>query len=223
MPKTIQGPDGPLIVPDDATDAEISALTKAIPAANAPSAPKARTWTALAAQGVAQAVPVAATGAMQLATSPAVPRAVASIGRAMGGAAPIVASPANPMSYLAASGGAWSGGKAGYFTGKLAQNLAAPAAKVLDAVAPYAQALSTASGAQGALDLAQMAEPDRKDIGTLGVTVGPPRTDEEKAAHPALINLAVEKVSDAINRLMSLGLPRGEAVRQVMNAKVKGS
>lgn len=212
----------PQVFPADFTDAEISAALGAIPAANAPNAPKAKTWAPIVTAGSAVGVPAMTTAAEQAATNPGVPRAVAAVGRLVGGSAPIVANPTNPMSYLASPGGAWAGGRAGYFGGKMIQSVAAPVAKVIEAVAPYAQTLKTLGGIQTGMDLSVMADnPNRQDVGTLGVSVGEPRSNEEKAAHPALINLAVEKVSDAIKRLMGLGISQGEAVRQVMNASVK--
>lgn len=124
---------------------------------------------ALVLQAVAKVEPVAADLAERFATNPNVAKTVASVGRVVGGAAPMVSNPTNPMSYLATSGGAWSGGKAGYFLGKNLQKVVAPIATALDAAKPYMQAVSTLSGVQGALDLAQMAEPKRQDIGFLGI------------------------------------------------------
>lgn len=123
----------------------------------------------------AKAIPVVESGAMNFATNPSVPKMSASAGRVLGGVAPVVAGatkmgPAGAAIGMAgAAQGAWAGGKAGWFTGKLAQQLMTPIAKVMEAVKPYAQGLATLSGAQGVLDLAQMAEPDRTDIGVLGV------------------------------------------------------
>lgn len=74
------------------------------------------------------------------------------------------------------------------------QSAAGHAASVLERLAPYAQTLSTLSGAQGVLDLAQMAEPNRRDIGVLGVGIGPARSAEDQAAHPALINMLLQKL-----------------------------
>ncbi len=56
-------------------------------------------------------------------------------------------------------------------------------------VAPYGQTLSTLGIVQGALDLHQMAEPNRKDIGFMGIGTGTP--DPE---HPALLNMIVSKL-----------------------------
>lgn len=216
--------------PADATDAEISAALNAIPSANAPMAPKARTWSpALTMAGAGKVVPAVANAAAGVATSPTVPLTAAKVGRVVGGLAPVVTGaasggPVGAMVGMTASAkGAWAGGKTGYFTGKMVQGMAMPVAKVLETVAPYAQALSTLASPQSALDLAQMAEPNRTDIGVLGVgTSDAPRSAEDKAAHPALINLALAKVSEAVKYLMDQGMKQGEAVRLVMNAKAKG-
>jgi hypothetical protein len=120
-----------------------------------------------------------------------------------------------------AAKGAWLGGKTGWFTGKLAQSAAMPVAKVLDAVAPYAQSLATLGGAQSLLDLAQVAEPNRQDIGTLGISVGQPRSDAEKTAHPALLNMLAGKVQEGIQALMHYGLSREDAVKAISDQTIR--
>jgi len=206
----------PYEFPSDATDQEISAFLGAIPQANAPTAPKAKTLTALAMATGAKAAPIVQQGVEEFATNPGAWKTARAVGELAGGVAG--AAKAGPLGMAT---GAYVGGKAGYRLSNVAQRAAAPIASTLEKVAPYVQALKTASGAQGVLDLAQMNEPARTDIGTLGVSIGTPRSDEEKAAHPALINLALQKVSDAIDYLMSRGVPRGEATRTVMNIRVK--
>lgn len=205
------------IFPADATDAEISAALNAIPAANAKDVPKAKTWApsdsgAVAMSGAAHVVPVAGRIAEEAATNPGVPRGMAAVGRAVG-----AVEGAMKSGPLAIGPGAWAGGKAGWFTGKVLQGAAAPAARALDAVKPYVQALSTASGAQGALDLAQMAEPNRKDIGVFGVGMGDPGDTE----HPALLNLIATKIGDAVKSLVAKGMSEKEAVMTVLNVKAK--
>lgn len=216
--------------PSDATDAQISAALKAIPASNAPMAPKARTWTDLGGTtliGLSKAVPLAQEAAEELATNPNIAKTGAAIGRVIGGVAPIVggAYEGGPIGALAglaaASKGAWAGGKTGWFSGKLVQELAPSVAKGIEAAAPYVTpALRLAGAAQIANDVAQIAEPGRKDIGFLGVSER--RTDAEQRANPALINLAMMKLGQAIDYLMARGMSRGEAVKTVMNEKVKG-
>lgn len=98
--------------------------------------------------GVASAAsPVIRQGVEQLATSPAVPRVGATAGRIIGGIAPIAGGayeggPVGALAGLAASArGSWAGGKTGWFTGKLLQNVAAPVASGLQKIAPYAESL----------------------------------------------------------------------------------
>lgn len=124
-----------------------------------PPSPKA----ALALEVASKAIPAARTALLEVATNPNVPKVGSVIGQVVGGVQGAIRSP------LDAAGGAWAGGKAGWFTGKLAQKLATPLAAAAEKVAPYAQTLSTLAGAQGVNDLAQMAEPNRKDIGFLGL------------------------------------------------------
>lgn len=133
------------------------------------------TSTALSMAGATASIPALTDAVTNFATSPNVPKATAALGRGIGGMAPIAAGYAEAGIPGAIGGatlsaaGAWSGGKTGWFTGKLAQNLSALPARAMNAALPYLQALSTVSGAQGLLDLAQMADPNRSDIGTLGI------------------------------------------------------
>lgn len=138
--------------------------------------PSDSTGLALAAAG--NGIPAAANAAMHVATSPNAGKIGSMLGQITGGIEG--AMKGGPMG---AAGGVWAGGKAGWFTGKLAQRLAAPVASGLEKVAPYAQALSTLGGAQGVNDLAQMAEPNRKDIGFLGMG---PSVDVPSAEPPWL-------------------------------------
>ncbi len=168
---------------------------------------------AIVMRGAASALPAIARGTAKFATNPNVPRIGATIGRVVGAMAPAVVGgvEGGPVGALAgvaaASEGAWAGGKTGWFTAKLAQELGVPIAKVADVVNRYAPALSTLSGAQGALDLAQMAEPKRRDIGVLGV--GP--TDTTASDRAAVMR-------SQIHGLMAQGLSAGEATRKVYDA-----
>ncbi len=167
-----------------------------------------------------KAGPVVARLAQEVATNPQVPRVAAKVGRVMGGIAPIVAGAAEggPVGALvgiaAASKGAWAGGKTGWFTGKLAQNLTGPVANVLIKVEPYMQTLSTLAGPQSALDLAQLADPKRRDIGFLGVGA----TEHVPGQHPALLNLAAQKIGDSIKSLMGYGLKAEDAAALLLDA-----
>jgi hypothetical protein len=66
-----------------------------------------------------------------------------------------------------------------------------------------------------------VAEPTRQDIGTLGVTVGQPRPDAEKTAHPALLNMLASKVQDGITALMHYGLSREDAVKAISDQTIR--
>lgn len=163
------------------------------------------------------AAPVVTRGVQELATNPNVPKVAASIGRVAGGLAPVAAGLAEggvtaPLAGMAAAAkGAWIGGKTGWFTGKLAQNMAAPIAKAIEAVTPYLATVSTLAGAQSALDLAQMADPTRKDIGFLGIG----GSTESDPTHPALLNLLGMKFNAAVKSLVAKGMPTKEAVGAV--------
>lgn len=203
--------------PADATDAEISAALNAIPESNAAAAPKAKTWTALAMAGAGAALPKVADAVEGFATSPTAAQAAGSLARNATTLSGILHGTAtmNPAEVIAAPRVGWAAGKGGYFLGKGAQSAAAPVATALDAARPYAQALGTASGAQGALDLAQMAEPNRKDIGTLGVTLG----DPHDPAHPALVNLLLSKASEGISKLVDKGMSAEDALAAWLKGK----
>lgn len=205
--------------PADATDAEISAALEAIPAPNAPNAPKARTWSDMAAVGTqtaAKAIPAMATGAAEVATNPAIPRVASQVGRVVGGLAPVVAGaqsygPAGGAVGLAgAAGGAWAGGRTGWFTGKLLQSVAAPVAKALETIAPFAQGLSTISGAQAVSALAQIADPKRTDVGVAGIGA----TNTSVSDRATIMQSQMEG-------LMAHGMPRSDAARTVYNAWAK--
>ncbi len=84
--------------------------------------------------------------------------------------------------------------------------VATPVAKAISAAAPYVKAISMASGAQGVLDLAQLAEPKRKDIGFFGVGSGTPDPQ-----HPALLNALFSKIADVVTSLKNEGIPHAEA------------
>lgn len=176
--------------------------------------------TALEMAAAAKGIPNAARGAMEAATNPNVPKVAAAIGRATGGVAPIIggASAGGPVGALAGVGatakGAWAGGKAGYYTGKIAQGVASPVAGALERLAPYAQTLSTLSGAQGVLDMAQMAEPERRDIGVLGV--GPSASSGSIPMAPELVQM---KPEDAVKSLTDAGWPEARAKSYVMQMR----
>lgn len=101
------------------------------------------------------------------ATSPSVKPAAAKAGRVLGA---VTSFPAGITGFGDVAKGAWTGGKAGWFTGKLAQDIVASMADKIEAHwHTLNAAASKAVAATGVGELAQMAEPDRKDIGFLGI------------------------------------------------------
>lgn len=120
-------------------------------------------------------VPAATTGLMDYGTSPTVANTGASIGRAIGG---ITSLPAGLSGFGDVAKGVWAGGRSGWFTAKLTQDIARPIANIL----------SKATGAAPAAIAESLT----------GLTLG-----------------------HAIDALLSVGIPPGEAVRAVANAKAK--
>lgn len=197
---------GPTAFPDSMTEAQINAAATRVYQDSNPGKkqPPQSNWSAVAMSGAAEGAPLATRAAEEIATNPAVPRGAASIGRAVG-----AVEGALKGGPLAIGPGAWAGGKGGWFSGKVVQSAAGPVAKALEAAAPYAQTLSTASGAQGALDLAQMAEPNRQDIGFLGMAGKGSASDQASV------------IGAQIKALVTQGMAPGEAARTVYNAWAK--
>lgn len=173
--------------------------------------------------GAGALLPSAATAVEDFATSPTAAKTLGSVARAattVGAVGSGIAS-GNPTQVLAAPMEGWAAGKGGYFLGKGLQSVATPVAKALDTVAPYAQTLSTLGGAQGLLDLVQMVDPKRKDLGFLGVTLNDPHDSE----HPAIINAALDYVKSKIsgwewskfkNEMMKKGSDEVTALKQAL-------
>lgn len=164
---------------------------------------KPDTTTGLKIAAAGGLMPRAANAAMELATNPNVAKVAGRIGSLVGAtAAPVVgAMKGGPLGALAGAAemgkASWAGSGTGWFTGKTLQRAAMPVAKTLDAMRPYAQILSTLSGIQGALDLNQMAEPNRRDIGFLGIGA---QTPEEAAKEGERLNAITQQT----NRLPSI-------------------
>ncbi len=135
-------------------------------------------------------MPIAADAAENFATSPTAWKTARGLGELAGGAAGLAK--AGPLGMAA---GIYGGGKAGYRLSNALQRVAAPVASGLQKIAPYAQMASTLGGAQGVNDLAQMAEPDRKDIGFLGV--GP--SVSVPGAHPPVVNALWQALMDRLS------------------------
>lgn len=125
-------------------------------------------------------MPTVQRAALEFATNPTLRKTASDVGQLVGAGAGMLNS--GP---IGAASGMWAGGKAGWRLTSYAQKLGVPVAKLMERVAPYAQALSTLSGAQGVLDLAQMAEPERQDIGVLGVGKTVPMNPEAAKAKAA--------------------------------------
>jgi hypothetical protein len=153
-----------------------------------------------------KAVPAAQATLEEFGTNPNVMKLGSKIGRVIGGVAPtaVAAAEGSPYGVLTglalASRTAWAGGKTGWFTAKLAQDLARPLSRLAAAAGPMASVASAVSGVQGALDLSQMApgEDGRQDVGFLGVGSGPTTADAArqapiKQAHQAAQVAAEEK------------------------------
>lgn len=173
--------------PQDATDEEISAALSGGtggPAVNGIGA-------GLTLTGASKAAPLAARAVTAFAEAPN----AAKIGGALARGGTTLATlghgiaTGNMTEALASPIAGWQAGKGGYWLTKGAQGAAEPVGRILGKMAPYAQTLSTLGGAAGVGDLAQMAEPNRKDIGFLGVGGGTP--DPE---HPALLNLIMQRL-----------------------------
>lgn len=159
---------------------------------------------------ISEAVPAAGKGLAAFAASPEAPKVMGAVARGLTTAGGVIGgvATASPAQVLAASREGWLAGKGAYFLGKGLQSVSRPVANALKTIAPYMQTVGTLSGAQTALDVAQMAEPTRKDIGVLGVTMGDAMPDPE---HPALLNLLAMKASDAIKTLVGSGVSAAKA------------
>jgi hypothetical protein len=92
----------------------------------------------------------------------------------------------------------WAAGKGGYFLTKALQAGGKPVAAAAEAAVPVARAFGNAVSPQGMLDLAQMAEPDRRDIGFMGIGASMPDLEVltkavAKGANPASAAAAITK------------------------------
>ena len=136
----------------------------------APATPSGDTSSSLLLAAAGQGVPVTAKAAAALSASPNAAKIGGALARGGTTLAGVIhgAATRNIPEIVSAPIAGWQAGKGGYWLTKGLQRVAAPVGKALEKVAPYAQTLSTLSGAQGLNDLAQMAEPGRRDIGFLG-------------------------------------------------------
>jgi hypothetical protein len=178
-----------------ATDDEITSIIKekygAASHAMGPSE-QPGTNSAFGLQAASKGIPAAADALMSFGTSPTAAKTIGGIAR--GGTTLAAAAhgiySGSPSQVLAAPMEGWAAGKGGYFLGRAMQGVARPVSTALDAAAPVAKILGRLSGVQGVNDLAQMAEPNRTDIGFLGmgasptnVPAAPEMTPEQRAAY----------------------------------------
>lgn len=138
------------------------------------------------------AVAPAAHELMRFGTSPTAAKTGGMVGRIAGAIAPMVQGAFHgPMGAvtgaLESPMASWAGGKTGYFGTQMLQSAARPISGALQAIAPAAARLS---GVQGVNDLAQMAEPTRKDIGFLGM--GP--SQNVPGAEPPWLNAVLGRL-----------------------------
>ncbi len=152
---------------------------------------KPSTNTGLAGALGAALVPYVETLANSVGNSATLPKTASAIARGLttGGTLIHGMATGNLSEALSSPVAGWVAGKGGY---RLARDIIQPAARgvasAASGVGPYVKgALGTLSGVQTGLDLAQMADPNRRDIGTLGIGASQPTpTDEEaKAASDA--------------------------------------
>lgn len=151
--------------------------------------------TGLALSATGKAIPALAEAAAEFGTNPAVPKAAATAGRVIGG---VTSLPAGLSGLGDVQKGVWAGGRSGWFTGKMLQDMARPVSTLMEKAAPVATVLSALGVGQGGLDLAQMAEPNRKDIGFLGI--GPSVPDLE-----------------VLQKAVAHGANPGQAAAQIVN------
>jgi hypothetical protein len=179
MNQTIDIPGvGPVEFPDSMSDADIEKASAKLHADATTPEPEG-THGALTLQASSRAVPIAARETMRLATSPNVVAAAEATGKVIGA---VASTPTSVTGLGSIPRGMAGGARLGKWFAGVAQKAAAPVAKAIETVAPYAQTAATLSGAQGVLDLAQMAEPGRKDIGFLGIGQSRPDLDVLTAA-----------------------------------------
>lgn len=161
--------------PDSMSDGDIAAAAKklhdsaTVPDAIEPQKPGTTSGLTLAA--LSKMTPAAANEALRFATSPTAAKTGGALARGATtlGAVGHGLATRNVSEVLAAPMAGWAAGKGGYFLTQGMQAMAKPVASALEKVAPYAEKVAAIAGPQGVLDLAQMAEPNRKDIGFLGV------------------------------------------------------
>lgn len=219
-PRTVRGPDGNLFqVPAEATDAQISAYLQAIPAANAPNAPKAKTWTDLAVNalpaiaGTAGALIGGAGGTVLGVGVGGVPGAAggAALGTAGGEAAKQLINRMRGADAPATMGEAASGIAVPALEAGATTAALGGAGKLLRPVA--GTVLQKVGGAmESPSSVRQMVG---KAVSATGKLID--AADAPAAPKMQLNTADVAKIRD----LMKAGMPQGEAVKRVWNFKVQ--
>lgn len=138
--------------------------------ATEPSAPEGKPGTSagLTLAAIGKMTPAAAWQLLRFGTSPTAAKTggtLARVGTTVGAAAHGLAT-GNLSEVIAAPMAGWAAGKGGYFGTQMLQAPARVTSALLEKAAPV---ISKMSGVQGALDLAQMAAPERRDIGFMGI------------------------------------------------------
>lgn len=219
-PRMVRGPDGDLYqIPADATDAQISAYLKAIPEANAPNAPKAKTWTDLAVSAI-PALAGAAGGLIGGMGGTVLGFGVGGVPGAAGGAAVGTAGGEAAKQLINRARGA----DAPATMGAAASGIAVPALE--------AGASTAALGGAGKL-LRPVAGTVLQKVGgamespstvrqMVGKAVSATGKLIDAADAPALPKMQLNTADVAkIRDLMKAGMPQGEAVKRVWNFKVQ--
>jgi hypothetical protein len=226
--RTVMFEGKPNVFPADFTDAEISAALGAIPASNAASVPKARTWVDTAVNAIPKVtgtagaiiggaggtafglgfggIPGAAGGAALGAGAGEAAKQL--INRARGADAPATSGEAaSQIAIPAAEAGVTTGalGLAGKAASAVYPSVVKGAAKAVDSLSPDIVGLVSPRAAH-ALKMAQKA---------ISIAESQLPSDAPKLAIDARKYIQIKA-------LMDQGIPQGEAVKTVMNLHVKG-
>lgn len=122
------------------------------------------------------------------------------------------------------------GGSIGQKVASAAQRAIQPVAVALEKAAPYAQTLTTLGGAAGVGDLAQIAEPGRRDIGFLGLAASPdgPTPEAFRQVNARRADKGLPRITTrsefelhAIKEAVSAGLTPAKAVAQMAQGDPK--
>lgn len=221
MPKYVQGPDGKINeFPDGVSDAQISAALQAIPKVNAPNAPKARTWTDLAVDAI-PAVTGTAGAVIGGLGGTAFGFGVGGVPGAAGGAA------------LGAAGGEAAKQLINRVRGADAPATSLEAAKDIGMAGAEAGVTTAVLGAAGKMLPSQVTV--AKGMQQAGKAIAAPHSVKRtigkaiqaagKAIEPSDAPKVVITARDylRIQELMKQGISQGDAVRTVMNLKVRGA